>query len=189
VRLASPDPAAEPEVDFRLLSDERDMVRLMGAFRLAAAALLSRQLDGVRRIVFPSFYSDRLKRVSRPGARNALLLALLARYVDATGEHGALLLRGLASRGPGLDALLADEDALRAHLHASTTGVWHASGTARMGRRDDPMAACDEEGSVIGVGDLTVCDASLMPSIPCANLNLPIIMMAEKVSDALKARL
>jgi 5-(hydroxymethyl)furfural/furfural oxidase len=42
---------------------------------------------------------------------------------------------------------------------------------------------------VIGVGDLTVCDASLMPSIPCANLNLPIIMMAEKVSDALKARL
>jgi 5-(hydroxymethyl)furfural/furfural oxidase len=175
VRLASPDPAAEPEVDFRLLSDERDMVRLMGAFRLAATALLSRQLDGVRRIVFPSFYSDRLKRVSRPGARNALLLALL--------------LRGLASRGPGLDALLADEDALRAHLHASTTGVWHASGTARMGRRDDPMAACDEEGSVIGVGDLTVCDASLMPSIPCANLNLPIIMMAEKVSDALKARL
>jgi len=189
VRLASPDPAAEPEVDFRLLSDERDMVRLMGAFRLAAAALLSRQLDGVRRIVFPTFYSDRLKRVSRPGARNALLLALLARYVDATGDHGARLLRGLASRGPGLDALLADDDALRAHLHASTTGVWHASGTARMGRGDDRMAACDEAGAVIGVGDLTVCDASLMPTIPCANLNLPIIMMAEKISDALKARL
>ena len=189
VRLASPDPAAEPEVDFRLLSDERDMLRLMGAFRLAAAALLSPQLAGVRRIVFPTFYSDRLKRVSRPGLRNALLLEALARYVDATGDHGARLLRDLASRGPGLEALVADDDALRAHLQASTTGVWHASGTARMGRRDDRMAVCDAEGSVIGIADLTVCDASLMPAIPCANLNLPIIMMAEKISDGLKARL
>jgi 5-(hydroxymethyl)furfural/furfural oxidase len=31
-----------------------------------------------------------------------------------------------------------------------------------------------------------VCDASLMPGIPCANLNLPIIMMAEKIADHLK---
>jgi 5-(hydroxymethyl)furfural/furfural oxidase len=42
---------------------------------------------------------------------------------------------------------------------------------------------------VIGVEGLTVCDASLMPSIPCANLNLPIIMMAEKIADGLKRTL
>jgi choline dehydrogenase-like flavoprotein len=28
-----------------------------------------------------------------------------------------------------------------------------------------------------------------MPSIPCANLNLPIIMMAEKIADGLKRTL
>jgi 5-(hydroxymethyl)furfural/furfural oxidase len=33
-----------------------------------------------------------------------------------------------------------------------------------------------------------VCDASVMPTIPCANLNVPVIMIAEKVSDMLKAR-
>jgi 5-(hydroxymethyl)furfural/furfural oxidase len=58
-----------------------------------------------------------------------------------------------------------------------------------MGRRDDRMAVCDPAGAVIGVEGLTVCDASLMPSIPCANLNLPIIMMAEKIADGLKRTL
>ena len=189
VRLDARDPTASPEIDFRLLSDHRDLVRLMQAFRLAAAILTSATLDGARRIVFPTFYSDRLRRIARPGLRNAVLLAVLARYVDATGAHGAELLRGLAARDVDLPAMLADDDALARHLASSTTGVWHASGTARMGRVDDPLAVTDAEGAVIGLEGLHVCDASLMPSIPCANLNLPIIMMAEKISHALGRRL
>ena len=35
---------------------------------------------------------------------------------------------------------------------------------------------------------LRVCDASLMPSIPCANTNVPTIMMAERVADLIKAQ-
>jgi Ni2+-binding GTPase involved in maturation of urease and hydrogenase len=40
-------------------------------------------------------------------------------------------------------------------------------------------------GGVIGIDGLTVCDASLMPTIPCANLNVPVIMTAEKISAAM----
>ena len=45
------------------------------------------------------------------------------------------------------------------------------------------MAVTDGAGRVIGVEGLRVCDASIMPTIPCANPNVPIMMMAERISD------
>jgi 5-(hydroxymethyl)furfural/furfural oxidase len=45
----------------------------------------------------------------------------------------------------------------------------------------------DPFGRVLGVEGLRVCDASIMPTVPCANLNVPVLMMAEKVADAVKA--
>ena len=55
-----------------------------------------------------------------------------------------------------------------------------------MGRRDDPEAVTTSDGRVIGVDNLRVCDASLMPSIPCANTNVPTIMMAERMADLIR---
>jgi choline dehydrogenase len=40
----------------------------------------------------------------------------------------------------------------------------------------------DPQGRIYGVDGLRVCDASIMPSIPNANLNASIIMMAEKIA-------
>jgi 5-(hydroxymethyl)furfural/furfural oxidase len=37
------------------------------------------------------------------------------------------------------------------------------------------------------VEGVMVCDASVMPTIPCANLDVPVIMIAEKLSDAVRA--
>jgi choline dehydrogenase len=41
----------------------------------------------------------------------------------------------------------------------------------------------DEEGRLIGLQNLRVCDASIMPKIISGNLNASIIMMAEKIAD------
>jgi len=46
----------------------------------------------------------------------------------------------------------------------------------------------DPGGKVVGTEGLYVCDASLMPTIPCANLNIPVLMSAEKIADAIRAR-
>jgi 5-(hydroxymethyl)furfural/furfural oxidase len=35
---------------------------------------------------------------------------------------------------------------------------------------------------VYGVGGLRVCDASIMPTVPCANTNIPTIMVGEKIA-------
>lgn len=61
----------------------------------------------------------------------------------------------------------------------------HASGTCRMGRRDDPHAVVDPAGFVIGYERLMVCDASVMPDLPRANTHLPTVMVAERMSAML----
>lgn len=89
--------------------------------------------------------------------------------------------------GPLLSELLQNDDSLERYLRANVGGVWHASGTCRMGSVDDPLAVVDADGRVIGVHSLRVADASVIPVIPRANTNLPTLMIAEKLSDAILA--
>ncbi|MBB3948796.1 choline dehydrogenase [Aureimonas jatrophae] len=62
----------------------------------------------------------------------------------------------------------------------------HPSCTCRMGDPADPMSVVDEAGRVVGVDALRVVDSSIMPSITSGNLNAPTIMLAEKLSDAIR---
>ena len=55
--------------------------------------------------------------------------------------------------------------------------------------RQATMAVVGPDGALRGIAGLSVCDASVMPTIPCANLNVPVIMIAEKMSYGLKSRL
>jgi 5-(hydroxymethyl)furfural/furfural oxidase len=54
-----------------------------------------------------------------------------------------------------------------------------------MGADDDPKAVTNNAGRVRGVNGLRVCDASLFPVVPCANTNIPTLMTAEKIADAI----
>jgi hypothetical protein len=169
-------------VDFRLLSDARDLDRLADAFRLAASVLLAPSLGEQVLEVFPSTYSARVKRLLRPSRLNGALTALAGPVMDRNAFLRSRIL-AVAQEGEPLDVLLHDDAALRAHLRRHVGCVWHPCGTYRLGDAGDPMAVCDPTSAVIGVGGLMVCDASVMPTIPCANLNIPVMMIAEKVAD------
>jgi 5-(hydroxymethyl)furfural/furfural oxidase len=80
------------------------------------------------------------------------------------------------------------EDKLLAFVEREVSGVFHPVGTCRMGLPDDPLAVVDENGRVIGVEGLRVADASVMPTLPRGNTNIPTIMVAEKLSDHIAAR-
>jgi 5-(hydroxymethyl)furfural/furfural oxidase len=187
VRLAA-DPAAHPDVSMRLLSDERDLVRLRDGFRRAAALGAAIAASGAAGPPQPARMSDRARRFGARSWRNRLLTGLAGAAIDLAGPYGAALTRRLTYEGPSVAELLADERALDSYLLESVIGVWHASGTCRMGASDDPMAVTDAQGRVCGVANLRVCDASIFPTIPCANINVPVIMAAEKIADAIRGR-
>ncbi|KAL0126571.1 hypothetical protein PUN28_005140 [Cardiocondyla obscurior] len=64
--------------------------------------------------------------------------------------------------------------------------LYHYSGTCKMGARGDPTAVVDPKLKVIGIENLRVADASVLPEIVSAHLNLPVFMIAEKVADMIK---
>ncbi len=61
----------------------------------------------------------------------------------------------------------------------------HPAGTCRMGA--DAMAVTDGAGRVHGLENLRVIDGSIMPRVPTANIQAPIMMVAEKIVDGMVA--
>ncbi len=63
------------------------------------------------------------------------------------------------------------------------TTIFHPVGTVRMGQASDPYAGVDARLNVIGAQNLSVIDASVMPTIPSGNTNAPTLMIAEKGAE------
>ncbi|MFM0048043.1 GMC family oxidoreductase [Caballeronia grimmiae] len=188
VQLASPDAAAAPRVDLNLLDDERDLQRLAAGVRMLARVVDASGLGRSPRDFFPAAFSPRVKALSKVGEGNALLTSMLGLLLDTPAPLRRLLIERFFTRGLKMDALLADDRALAEFIRANVFGVWHASGTCRMGGAHDRDAVTDTEGRVRGARGLRVVDASLMPRLPSANTNIPTIMIAEKIADAMIAQ-
>lgn len=186
LQLTSPNPGAEPHVDFRMLSDPRDLDRLAIALRKGAQVLRDPALKAQCRHVFPASYSPRVAGVAAPGRWNSAQRGILSAGLDIAGPFTGALVDSIVTQGVTLDRLLSDDQSLNDFISASVGGTWHPSGTCRMGRPEDRLAVTDPSGRVHGVDGLRVCDASLMPTIPCANTNIPTIMIAERIADCIR---
>ncbi|HML11165.1 MAG TPA: GMC oxidoreductase [Stellaceae bacterium] len=187
VRLVSRDWRAEPMVEFNLLSDRRDLERLMQGFRKLGAMQMSAALQVATSDPFPATYSDKVRQIGVVNDKNRRITNLVAKLLDGPAWLRAWIIDRYIVEGFRFDQLMTDDDALEAFVRKATIGVWHATCTCRMGADDDPMAVTDNQGRVRGVSGLRVVDASLFPAVPCANTNFPTLMTAEKISDAMVA--
>jgi 5-(hydroxymethyl)furfural/furfural oxidase len=187
LRLKTASPLDEPHVEFALLADERDYERLRLGFLLIARLYAAAAMQGVAHCPFPTSYSERLRDLGIVNTRNRVLTTILARLLDGPDWLRRRLIDGLVTEDLPLCELLRDSLALEQFIRSKVHGVWHASGTCRMGSLSDPLAVVDSHGRVIGVHGLRVVDASIMPWIPRANTNLPTMMIAEKMSDHILA--
>jgi 4-pyridoxate dehydrogenase len=87
---------------------------------------------------------------------------------------------------PG-EGSVSDAD-LDAHIRVNSITVHHPLGTCKMGLAADRMAVVDPELRVFGTEGLRVVDGAVMPDLVGANINAPIIMIAEKAADLIRGR-
>lgn len=182
VRLASADPRAAPVVHFNFLDTQLDRQRLMQIARLGCDVLEE-----------PAMKAATLERFMLPPAPPMGMLngdgptALIANLgVRALPALPGALRRSLISAGIGpgrfLDGLGRGEAFERLVL-ASYTAMFHPTSTCAIGHVVDPLTR------VIGTQGLNVADASIMPSVPRANTNLPTSMVAARAAALIRAQM
>jgi choline dehydrogenase len=88
-------------------------------------------------------------------------------------------------RGAPLCEKLSTDEEIVGHIRALAETIYHPTGTCAMGT--DESAVTDARLRVRGVEGLRVVDASVMPEIVGGNTNAPVIMLAEKAADDIKA--
>jgi 5-(hydroxymethyl)furfural/furfural oxidase len=185
VKLASRDWREEPDVAFNLLSDRRDLERLMQAFRKMGALYATPAMQAATSDPFPASYTDRVRKIGVVNTKNRILTSIAGTLLDGPAALRSYLIRNLITEAGSIEDVMADDEALEAFVRKATIGVWHASCSCRMGAEGDPMAVTDPEGRVRGLAGLRVVDASIFPLVPCANTNFPTLMTAEKIADAI----
>lgn len=82
---------------------------------------------------------------------------------------------------PGKDAQTDSE--IDEFIRERGESAYHPTCTCKMGPESDDKAVVDSGGSVYGVENLRVADASIMPDLISGNTDTPTVMIAEKLSD------
>ncbi|TQI65360.1 5-(hydroxymethyl)furfural/furfural oxidase [Bosea sp. AK1] len=188
VTLRGRDPDAAPIIAFDLLSDERDLLRMMQGFRRAAAIYAAPELRAMCGPAFVLENAVQLSRYNRITPANRLLTAAAASLLDAAPGPGRKLLGTIADMRP-LEDFVHDDAALADYLRSRIFGTYHVAGTCRMGAAGDPMAVTNTRGRVRGIADLSIADTSLMPVVPAGNTHIPAVMVAERIAEYIKAEL
>ena len=188
VFLVSPEPGRYPSVELNLLDDPRDLRRMMDGVRLIARLLVNPHLNEAAEDFFPASFSPRIKRLSAFNRTNGIAAAVLGALLDVPAKLRHLVVRQILLNGIAFKDVIEDDHALAEFVRRSVFGVWHPTGTCRMGDPSDPNTVVDPHGRVIGSENIYVADASIMPRLPAANTNIPTIMIAEKISDGLCSR-
>jgi choline dehydrogenase len=88
---------------------------------------------------------------------------------------------------PGPQVASGDRQALAAWAARAVSTFHHPVGTCAMGPESQVDAVTDTHGVVHGTENLTVADASIMPTVPTGTPNLPTIMVAEHIARRLRS--
>ena len=178
VTLRNADPRQSPNVSFNLLSDPSDKARLLICARLAREIISENGLRDIFREAFLMPPSPPVQQFNAPGTRSLLLNFAIASI--ATGP--SWLRSQILSRMFGKDRLLQNicDDEFDERVISSVTPMFHPTGSCSIGK------VVDSRLRVINTKGLRVADASVMPTIPRANTNIPTIMIAERAADLMK---
>ncbi len=124
VKLASRDWRAEPIVEFNLLSDRRDLERLMDAFRRLGAMQVSAALGEATSNPFPASYTEKVRKIGVVNARNKRITDIIARLLDGPAWLRRYVIEKVIVEGYRFDQLMRDDEALEdVHPQGRDRGV------------------------------------------------------------------
>ncbi|MEU4222772.1 GMC family oxidoreductase [Nonomuraea sp. NPDC026600] len=165
LRLTSPDPGARPIVDHAYLTDPEG----------SDLAVLRYGIDLCRRM-----------------AASPALAPLLGRPLDEFTAEFTADRRDESTASPHDGSSAAPREGLtaapragEAAMRAAAAHYWHPVGTCAIGTDPDAGAVVDASGRLYGTDNLWVIDASIIPVIPRATTNLPVVALAEHLVRAL----
>jgi 4-pyridoxate dehydrogenase len=87
-----------------------------------------------------------------------------------------------------LNPVFQSDAALDEHIRNTAITLHHPLGTCKMGPAHDPASVVDPHLQVLGVEQLRVVDASVMPDLISGNINAPVMMIAEKAADMIRRK-
>ncbi len=83
-------------------------------------------------------------------------------------------------------SLEASDDEIKDYIKNRAQSIYHPVGTAKMGRKEDPMAVVNEKLQVRGIENLRVADASVIPNLISGHTMAPTVLVAERVVDFIR---
>jgi len=184
---ALPEESATPDIQFHVATLSADMagakVHPFSGFTFSVCPLRPQSRGHVRIRSGDAFEAPEMQPnylATEQDRRTAVAAVRAARRIAAAPAMRPLVRREVK---PGPEA--ADDAALLEFCRNHGATIFHPSGTCKMGR--DSMAVLDERLRVRGVGRLRVVDCSAMPTLVSGNTNAPVVMMAEKAVDMIRA--
>ncbi|MDB5482618.1 MAG: choline dehydrogenase BetA [Caulobacteraceae bacterium] len=175
-------------IEYNLLGDPRDEARLTDALSRIALLLVSPEVSPLLGVPVGASRLANAARFSLRTPLNAVRAQGIATLLDIVPGLGDRVVGAIGGPGGALAELLSDSARLAEFVRANVSPVAHHSGTCRMGSAEDPMSVVDPQGRVHGVAGLRIADASVMPTVPRGNTNLPTLMVAEKIADLILGR-
>ena len=94
-------------------------------------------------------------------------------------------LAGYGSKESAASAMAQTDKQIEQFIRDHADTIYHPAGTCRMG--NGPLDVVDTQLRVRGIDALRVVDASIMPRVVAGNTNAPVIMIAEKAADMIRA--
>lgn len=170
---------------FQTLEDKKTTAFALGAFILRPKSRgvikLKNKNPFDHPLIYPNYYSDpedvqlSMKLIDR-----MLSLEKTEAFKKLNATHYSIAPPDCSNFKYGSDMFW--ECYIRHYTHT----IYHYSGTCKMGQSSDKTAVVDSRLRVLGVKNLRVADASIMPEIVSGHPNAAVFMIAEKAADMIK---
>lgn len=147
---------------------------ILATFSRGNVSISSSSVDD-QPVINPGWYSD-------PRDQQTAIAAFrYIRALEATKSLTQLQVGGETIPGPSVQT----DDEILQYILASSTCLFHASATNKMGNSSDKMAVVDAQARVFGVSNLRVVDISAFPFlVPGQPLSM-VYALAEKIADGI----